>query len=375
MRSAALVVTLALVAAGCAGARAPAPADAARPGEAAVLRAAELARVRCLLVAPFENASDAPLADAATGAILSGVDPARARVYPVPELRALFRDTPLELPEGVSPSLALELAEILGADAALYGAVEGRAREAEPDLVVTLRLALAGHRDLVYAASAPVRPAPGERPEAAVRRTARTLAEPVLAKLGDLGRKRCFDPERTKAVRAAVLADARAAEARAVPPAVAIAPAQAAVAPPPAPSPAAKPAVAAAPRARTTPRQSEWAKRLAGAGRVAAEDVTFAGRTAELQRDAGLADLAAALAAAPRVKVRVEAFVDTTSSPEGDAKLSAAMAQAALHRLVQLGVARDRLSWAGRGGESPILPNFTARGRAANRRVEVVGLP
>jgi outer membrane protein OmpA-like peptidoglycan-associated protein len=48
------------------------------------------------------------------------------------------------------------------------------------------------------------------------------------------------------------------------------------------------------------------------------------------------------------------------------------MAEATGRRLLDLGVPRDRLTWAGRGGESPILPNFTARGRAANRRVEVV---
>jgi flagellar motor protein MotB len=51
-----------------------------------------------------------------------------------------------------------------------------------------------------------------------------------------------------------------------------------------------------------------------------------------------------------------------------------AMAQAAGQRLVILGVNRERVSWAGRGGERPLLPNFTARGRAANRRLEVVVL-
>ena len=84
------------------------------------------------------------------------------------------------------------------------------------------------------------------------------------------------------------------------------------------------------------------------------EDVSFAGRTATLQRDGGLADLAIALVAAPETKARLEAFVDTTGNPAADAKLSAAMAQAA--------------------GESPLLPNFTIRGRAANRRVEAVGV-
>jgi flagellar motor protein MotB len=46
------------------------------------------------------------------------------------------------------------------------------------------------------------------------------------------------------------------------------------------------------------------------------------------------------------------------------------MAQAAARRLVELGVESGRLSVAGRGSDSPLVPNFTARGRAANRRIE-----
>ena len=42
------------------------------------------------------------------------------------------------------------------------------------------------------------------------------------------------------------------------------------------------------------------------------------------------------------------------------------MAQAAGRRLVELGVPGAQLGSVGRGGESPVLPNFTARGRAAN---------
>jgi outer membrane protein OmpA-like peptidoglycan-associated protein len=105
---------------------------------------------------------------------------------------------------------------------------------------------------------------------------------------------------------------------------------------------------------------------------VLVEDVAFAGRTAELQRDAGLADLAAALLAQPALTVRIEGFVDATSDHAADAKLSSAMAAAAGKRLAERGVLVHRITWTGRGGESPILPNFTSRGRAANRRIEAV---
>ena len=143
MRAVLRLAPLALAA--CATAEGPPP-----PGPPP--NAAELARVRCLLVAPLENVSDVGLgAEAATGAVLASLDPDRTRVYPLRELRALFQGTQLELPEGFPPSLALELADILGADAALYGSVEGRWRGGERRLVVTLRLALAGSRDLLFA--------------------------------------------------------------------------------------------------------------------------------------------------------------------------------------------------------------------------------
>jgi outer membrane protein OmpA-like peptidoglycan-associated protein len=123
-----------------------------------------------------------------------------------------------------------------------------------------------------------------------------------------------------------------------------------------------------------TQRQADWAKRLDQGDRIVLEDVAFAGRSADLQRDAGLADLAAALLAQPGVSVRLEGFVDATNDRTADHKLSLSMAQAAARRLAALGVPRQRVSSNGRGGDSPRLPNFTTRGRAANRRLEAVAV-
>jgi outer membrane protein OmpA-like peptidoglycan-associated protein len=391
-------VSLALLAtaAACAGGHASPPPALPIAGEVPVLRAAELARVRCLVVAPFENGSDSPYAsEVATNALVSAMDPARVRVFPVADLRSLFRDTPLELPNGIGPSLALELGELLGADAVLYGAVEGNARSDAPELLVTLRLTLMSDRRVLFAQSVVVTPATGDRTDSALRRAVLATGRPAVSRLGDPGKKKCFDPKRTLALRK--LAEAAAGEAR---PAVAAAPAPAPAAaaaavalPPPAPPvpapsaatpsapPAATPAkapaaVAAAPQPARfpprTPRQAEWAKRLDAGERFALDDVAFAGRSSDLQRDPGLADLAAALFAQPSVSVRLEGFVDATSDRAADQKLSAAMAQAAAQRLAALGIPRHRITHAGMGGDSPRLPNFTARGRAANRRLEVM---
>jgi outer membrane protein OmpA-like peptidoglycan-associated protein len=344
---------------------APPPAN---PEAGEVLQAAELARVRCLLVAPFENASDAPLVgEAATGALLTAIDPARTRVFPIPELRAIFRDTPLELPQGLAPSLALELAELVGADAALYGSVDGRAQDSSRELIVTVRLALTGSRRLLFAESTPVRFAAGERPDTAVRRALLAAARPVLARLGDTGRRRCFDAARTRALRNFALAQARCPTSEEA----AAGASEPAARPEPQPA-AAKPSAPPKTEPVRTPRQMVWAKRLASGTRFLVEDVAFEGRTAALERDRGLQDLAAALQVDQGIAVRIEGFVDRTSDRNGDAKLSAVMAKTAAERVAALGVVRKRITFAGRGGESPILPNFTARGRAANRRLEVV---
>jgi outer membrane protein OmpA-like peptidoglycan-associated protein len=342
-----LAPCLALLAA-CAGAR-PSPTDA---DAGALLRLPELARVRCLLLAPVESATDAPMAaEAATRALEASVDPARTRVLPVAELRALLADTPLELAEGVSGGTALELAELLGADGALYGAVEGRSHGRDEALLVTLRLLLVPSRDLVFAGSAVIVPAAGEAPDAAVRRTVVELARPVLDRLGDTGPHACFDPARRTALRAAAVA------LRAAP----------ATSPPSAAREEPSPATA---RPLRTARQREWARQLGERGTVTLEEVAFVGRTAELARENGLADLALVLRATPSLTVRLSAFVDASGDPAADARLSLAMAQAAARRLVDLGVEAGRIGVAGRGGASPVVPNFTARGRAANRRIE-----
>jgi len=341
-----LATCMALVAA-CAGPR-PAPTETAG---LTLLRPAELARVRCLLLAPIESASDVPLAaEAATRALEASVDPARTQVLPVVELRALLAGTPLELAEGVSGGTALELAELLGADGALYGAVEGRSRGRDPGLSVTLRLMLVPSRELVFAGSALITPAPTEPLEAAVRRSVVDLARGALDRLGAPGARGCFEKGRRETLHAAAVA------LRAAPP----------LAPPPAGD---TPRAAIAGEPRST-RQRDMARRLAERGKLVLEEVAFAGRSAELARDVGLADLAVVLADSPTLTVRLSGYVDASGDPAADARLSLAMAQAAARRLVEQGIEAGRIGVAGRGGESPLVPNFTSRGRAANRRIE-----
>ncbi len=118
-----------------------------------------------------------------------------------------------------------------------------------------------------------------------------------------------------------------------------------------------------------------WMERLYPGGRFVVAGIVFEGRGGSLVAADGLSDLAAALREVPGVRVRVEAFVDASDDPGGDTRVSEGMAREVADRLAALGVPRARISWAGRGGESPILPNSSARARETNRRIEVVVLP
>jgi outer membrane protein OmpA-like peptidoglycan-associated protein len=364
-------VGLALAAA-CATAPDRVPAPPPPEAEATVVAAPALASVRCLLVAPFEDASDRPkLGELATSALVSSIDPEQTRVFPVDDLRRLFRGTSLELPPGgVSARLALDLADKVKADAVLYGSVEGSAQGASASLVVSLRLQVTASREVLFANAAPVKLARAEQVEVALRRALLLAARPLLLKMGAPGDRTCFDPELVR--RARVMRATASVVASTAP---------AAEPGPPALDPAALAAagvvaqLSASAAANPDPRaarQADLARRLERGERFVLDDVEFAGRTAVLEQEAGVEDLARAMSAAPRTSIRIEVFVDATSNPQKDASDSMAQAMTVVRRLVVLGVARERIGQIARGGQDPVAPNMTAKGRAQNRRVEVV---
>lgn len=77
-----------------------------------------------------------------------------------------------------------------------------------------------------------------------------------------------------------------------------------------------------------------------------------------------------------QAKIRVEGHTDST--PISNARypsnweLSTARASAVLAKLIESGIAPERLSAAGYGGFQPVAKNSTLQGRAKNRRVDVV---
>ncbi len=76
----------------------------------------------------------------------------------------------------------------------------------------------------------------------------------------------------------------------------------------------------------------------------------------------------------PSLKFSVEGHTDSTGNATSNQTLSEQRSQAIVAKLVELGIAADRLTAVGKGQNSPIADNSTDEGRAKNRRVEFVKL-
>lgn len=70
------------------------------------------------------------------------------------------------------------------------------------------------------------------------------------------------------------------------------------------------------------------------------------------------------------LNIRIIGHTDNTGTPAGNKALSQKRAEAAKAYLVSKGISADRLTAIGMGQDEPIADNKTAKGKAANRRVE-----
>ena len=85
-----------------------------------------------------------------------------------------------------------------------------------------------------------------------------------------------------------------------------------------------------------------------------------------------LDDLAQMLRQRRDVKLRVEGHTDSDGSAESNLELSEKRAKWVCDYLQDKGVPANRLLWSGYGEERPLFSNATARGKARNRRVELL---
>ncbi|MGP0173547.1 OmpA family protein [Pseudomonas sp. NCHU5208] len=103
-------------------------------------------------------------------------------------------------------------------------------------------------------------------------------------------------------------------------------------------------------------------------------DMLFDAGRAELQPAANrtLLKLVQFLQINPQRRVRIEGYTDNTGSVEENLELSRARAQAVADLLIDLGIDAKRIQVVGYGVDFPVAENASARGRAQNRRVEIV---
>jgi outer membrane protein OmpA-like peptidoglycan-associated protein len=74
----------------------------------------------------------------------------------------------------------------------------------------------------------------------------------------------------------------------------------------------------------------------------------------------------------PRRIVRIEGYTDSRGDAQENLELSRARAQAVADVLVDLGIDAKRIEVQGHGESFPVTENASTKGRAQNRRVEIV---
>jgi outer membrane protein OmpA-like peptidoglycan-associated protein len=117
-----------------------------------------------------------------------------------------------------------------------------------------------------------------------------------------------------------------------------------------------------------------WADEIAKTGHAAVYGIEFDIAKATLKPEAEkvLADVLTLLKAHSDLKLKIEGHTDSTGTKAGNLTLSQQRAASVVAWLVKKGVAKARLTPAGKGDTQPVADNKTDAGRAKNRRVELV---
>ncbi len=126
-----------------------------------------------------------------------------------------------------------------------------------------------------------------------------------------------------------------------------------------------------APAGTTTKCSKQPAPKLACGAVIHAINFDFDSATIRAGAEAVLQDLYAGLAADTAKAIVIEGHTSSEGSDAHNLDLSKRRAQAVVDELVRRGLARARISAAGRGEAEPIAGNDDETGRAMNRRVEV----
>jgi outer membrane protein OmpA-like peptidoglycan-associated protein len=114
--------------------------------------------------------------------------------------------------------------------------------------------------------------------------------------------------------------------------------------------------------------------RLASEGKIITYGITFdVGKsTIKPESMSEINRIAQLMKDNPDLKFSVEGHTDNTGAAASNQTLSEARSKAVMDKMIEMGIAADRLKSAGKGQTAPIADNSTDEGRAKNRRVEFV---
>ncbi len=114
--------------------------------------------------------------------------------------------------------------------------------------------------------------------------------------------------------------------------------------------------------------------RLSSDGKIVTYAITFDTGKATLKPEADIEinRIKELMVKDASLKFEVQGHCDNTGSNAVNDPLSQKRAEAIVSRLVEMGIAKDRLTAVGRGSHEPIADNSTEEGRAKNRRVEFI---
>lgn len=133
----------------------------------------------------------------------------------------------------------------------------------------------------------------------------------------------------------------------------------------------AKPAPKAPPEPATA---EEFSKAFASTGTIVLHGIVFgAGRATVVEKSRPILDeIKKLLDGDPKLKLSIEVHTDSSGKASANLELSKRRAMALKDALIKRGADAKRLSWQGYGDARPVDSNATAKGKALNRRVELV---
>jgi len=107
---------------------------------------------------------------------------------------------------------------------------------------------------------------------------------------------------------------------------------------------------------------------------IVLNNIFFASGSATLlpTSDFEIAKLVELLSTNEELKIKILGHTDNVGSSESNLKLSSDRAKAVYNKLIQSGIATNRLQYEGKGEFAPVADNDTAEGRQRNRRTEFV---